>query len=117
MDDKNFKILMGNKIRQIRNSLNLTQDSFCEIIELEPQNLSRIENGKSYPSIQTLRKIMTRLNVEPNEIFDVSFYDKPEFVDKFIVDYLNLLPHSKKVMFLKMLMLINEEDKNKTVVC
>lgn len=112
MNDTDGKLVIGKKIKQIRSSLGLTQESFCEAIELEITNLSRIENGKSYPSVQTLRKIITVFNIEPNELFDQSFYDKPEIVDKLINDCLNRLPFSKRVMFLKMMLLINEEDKN-----
>ena len=92
--------------------MNLTQESFCEAIDLEVTNLSRIENGKSFPSMPTLRKIITVFNIEPNELFDQSFYDKPEAVDKLIHECLDRLPFSKKVMFLKMMLLINDEDKN-----
>ncbi len=112
MHDINFKIVIGQKIKHIRNSLGYTQESFCEAIDLEIPNLSRIENGRSFPSMQTLRKIISVFNIEPNELFDQSFYDKPEIVDKLILECLNRLPLSKRVMFLKMMMLINEEDKN-----
>lgn len=112
MDDKNYKNILGQKIKQIRNSMKLTQEGFCNEIDLEISNLSNIENGKSFPSMQTLTKIISKFNIEPNFIFDTSFYDKPELVDRLLFEYYNKLPFNKKVMALKMIMLINEEDKN-----
>lgn len=102
---------IGKRIKQIRNSLDLTQEAFCNAINIEINNLSRIENGKSNPSIKTLHKIIETFNIEPNELFGVSFYDNEEMVNKLTLEYFNKLPFSKKVLALKMIMLINEEDK------
>lgn len=105
------KMHIGQRIKQIRNSLDLTQETFCNAINLEINNLSRIENGKSNPSIKTLQKIIETFNIEPNELFNISFYNNEEMVNKLTFEYYNKLPFSKKVLILKMIMLINEEDK------
>lgn len=112
MDDNKYKLILGQKIKHIRNSMNLTQETFSELINLEIPNLSKIENGKSYPSMPTLRNIINACKIEPNDLFDTSFYDNPEMVQELAFEYYNRLPFSKQVMFLKMLMLINDEDKN-----
>ncbi len=108
-EDKKFYI--GQKIKQIRTSMGLTQENFCNEIDLEIPNLSNIENGKSYPSLQTITKIIQRFKIEPNDLFNISFYDDPEVVEKLCYDYFNKLSFNKKVMALKILMLINEDGK------
>lgn len=113
MDEQNFKILLGKRIKQIRNTLGLTQEAFCNKIQLEIPNLSNIENGKSYPSMQTLWKIITAFDIEPNELFNFSFYENSEIVTKLLCEYIDKLSFNKKVFALKMLMLINEESKTK----
>lgn len=112
MEELEYKNSLGRKIKQIRNSLNLTQESFCNEINLEISNLSNIENGKSYPSLQTLNKIITTFKIEPNELFNISFYDKPEVVKQLAYEYFDKLPANKQVMVLQIIMLINQDDKN-----
>lgn len=109
MDDKEK---IGRNIKRIRTSLNLTQEAFCNGINLENSNLSNIENGKSYPSLQTLIKIIDVYNIEPNELFNANFYSDEAYIDKLFMKYYNMLPITKKAMALKIIMMINEEDKN-----
>ncbi len=112
MNDDEYKKALGEKIKSIRRSLNLTQENFCAQINLEAANLSNIENGKSYPSMPTLINIIKKFNVQPNDIFDIDYYQDVEMVKKIAFDYYSKLPIDKKIMALKIIMLINEEDKN-----
>lgn len=70
MDEKEIRKLLGENIRRIRWSKNLTQEAFSERIGIEPSSLSNIENGKSLPSTQTILNIQQQFEVSPNEIFD-----------------------------------------------
>ncbi len=70
MNEQEIKKLLGNNIRKIRWSKNLTQEAFSEKIGIEPSSLSNIENGKSLPSTQTIINIQQEFSVSPNEIFD-----------------------------------------------
>lgn len=69
-EELDYKKLLGHKIRQIRKVLCLTQEEFCNAIELEVTNLSNIENGKSLPSTSTLIKIKNAFKIVPNEFWD-----------------------------------------------
>jgi transcriptional regulator with XRE-family HTH domain len=60
---------LGKKIKNIRKSKNITQERLAEIIGIDPKNVSRIENGNSYPSADTLTAIANALNVEIYELF------------------------------------------------
>ena len=70
MDEKEIRKLLGENIRRIRWSKNMTQEAFSEKIGIEPSSLSNIENGKSLPSTQTILNIQQQFEVSPNEIFD-----------------------------------------------
>lgn len=70
MNEKDIKKLLGENIRKIRWSKNMTQETFSEIIGIEPSSLSNIENGKSFPSTQTIINIQAQFEIAPNEIFD-----------------------------------------------
>lgn len=49
--------IIGNNVLNARKIRNLSQEQFAEMIGIEPSALSKIENGKSYPSQQTLENI------------------------------------------------------------
>ena len=58
---------MGEQIRKLRKSLGLTQTEFGGKIGITASALSRIENGETNASEQTIRSIVREFNV--NEIW------------------------------------------------
>ena len=67
------KLLIGKKIKEIRKKNNLTQENFCEQIGIEPSSLSNIENGKSFPSMLTVLRIMEKLGASPEDFFNYEY--------------------------------------------
>lgn len=53
----------GNSIRLIRKKLGLTQQEMADKCHLSQTALSQIENGLKRPSLKTLKKICTTLDV------------------------------------------------------
>ena len=53
--------IIGNNVFKARKIRNLSQEQFAEMINIEPSALSKIENGKSYPSQQTIENIIYAL--------------------------------------------------------
>jgi len=64
-----IKKLLGKRIQEIRRSKGLTQEYLAELIGIETVSLSNIERGKYYPTAENLNKIITILNIEPEELF------------------------------------------------
>ena len=64
-----IKKALGQKIKQIRKSKNMTHEKLSELIGLEVPSLSNIETGKFAPSIDTLQKLSDALQVEPWEFY------------------------------------------------
>ena len=58
--------IIGNNVLNARKIRNLSQEQFAEMIGIEPSALSKIENGKSYPSQQTLENIICALKIKPD---------------------------------------------------
>ena len=54
MNEEEFKREFGKNLRALRLERKVTQSEVAEAIGLEPHNLNRIENGKSFPQIKTL---------------------------------------------------------------
>lgn len=51
------KIKIGKRLRAQRQILNLTREEFSEKLNISPQFLAELENGKKGMSVQTLCKI------------------------------------------------------------
>jgi transcriptional regulator with XRE-family HTH domain len=67
---KTTKELLGARIKELRKARGLSQDQLLERVNIDSKHLSRIEVGKSYPSLDTLEKIARALNVEIKDLFE-----------------------------------------------
>ncbi len=63
------KKLLGSRIKELRKFRKMTQEKLAELIDIEPNNVSKIEIGKNYPSPDNLAKIALALNIEIYELF------------------------------------------------
>ncbi len=74
-----IKKMFGQRLRELRTSKMLTQETVAELIEIQPENYSRLENGLSFPKPENILKISKVLDVEIAELFQFSHlnnYDK-----------------------------------------
>lgn len=67
---KNTKELLGARIKELRKARKLSQEELAELIGIEPRHMSRIEVGKSYPSLDRLERIAKALDVDLRDFFD-----------------------------------------------
>lgn len=51
---KTTKALLGERIKELRKKRQLSQEQLAEKIQIDAKNLSRIEVGRGYPSLDTL---------------------------------------------------------------
>jgi transcriptional regulator with XRE-family HTH domain len=65
-----MKKKLGTKIRQIRESLRLTQEQVSKGTGLSSEFISLIEKGKRYPSLQSIEKISNYLNKNISYFFE-----------------------------------------------
>ncbi len=54
---------LGEKIATLRKEKNITQDKLAQLIKVHGRHLGRIEQGKSNPSAEVIKKIAEVLNV------------------------------------------------------
>ncbi|MGR3174550.1 MAG: helix-turn-helix domain-containing protein [Candidatus Scalindua sp.] len=69
------KKLLGVRIQELRKLRKLTQAQLSQKVDIDAKHLSRIEVGKSYPSLDTLEKIANALKVELQTFFE---FDRKE---------------------------------------
>ncbi len=67
---KEFQILIGKRIRQLREERNLSQTDLANLCEFERSNMNRIEAGNINPSAFVLYSISLKLNVEASELLN-----------------------------------------------
>lgn len=97
------KILIGRKIKEIRKKNKLTQENFCEQIGIEPSSLSNIENGKSFPSMQTILKIMEKFNAKPQDFFNFEYLKDEESLEEEIIEIIKRQPYDKKQIIFRII--------------
>ncbi len=62
---------IGQRIRFLRESKGITQQNLAAVCNFEKANLSRIEAGRTNPTISTLYKISQALEVKISDLVNI----------------------------------------------
>ena len=109
----------GEKIKQMRTLLNLTQEELANRCELTKSYISQLENNKTSPSLNTLASILEVLGSDFSSFFDEEENKKIVFTqdEQFIKDFDGyeitwLVPTSQKLMMEPILMEIEPNSSS-----
>lgn len=81
MQHKSIILEIGLKIRKIRQDRELTVQQLAERADVSKGLISRIENGRTIPSLPVLIAIVKGLNIEINDFFgDIDTRSGPDFI-------------------------------------
>ncbi|MGG9963972.1 helix-turn-helix domain-containing protein [Ferruginibacter sp. SUN106] len=69
MGEHKVLVKLGERIKTIRLSKSMTQNQLAMECDFEKASLSRIESGKSNPTIRTLYKLSTALGTSISDFF------------------------------------------------
>lgn len=75
--DRNLHIAVGNRLKQHRNRLKITNELLAEKIEVTPRYLQDVEKGKVGLSLTTLANISRVLNISADSLL----FDEPAGID------------------------------------
>jgi transcriptional regulator with XRE-family HTH domain len=64
----------GEKIRNAREDLDLSQRDMAQLIPMNQSNYSKIERGIQEPSMEQLRKICLILKLDPRYLLNIDIY-------------------------------------------
>ncbi len=67
---KNLNLIIGTKLKDIRNKRNLSLDNVAKLTNVSKAMLGQIERGQSNPTVSTLWKISTGLKVSFSSFID-----------------------------------------------
>lgn len=70
VDPKILNELVGLKIREIRNSMNLSQEDFAEKVGLHRTYIGQVERAEKNITLKNIHKICYALKIDPKELFD-----------------------------------------------
>jgi DNA-binding XRE family transcriptional regulator len=62
--------LIGIKLRNIRNELNLSQEEFAEKVGLHRTYIGQVERAEKNITLKNIHKICYALKIDPKELFD-----------------------------------------------
>lgn len=83
-----MKKMFGQRVRELRTAKKLTQETVAELIDIKPENYSRIENGLSFPKPENIVKLSKVLDVEIAELFQFSHLNDYEKILDAIIEKL-----------------------------
>ena len=66
-------MLIGERIKKLRQSKGMTQQMLADECDIEKPNLSRIENGNTNPTVKSLWKISNALGIRLKDLVDVEY--------------------------------------------
>lgn len=72
------KKILGKQLKQIRISRGMSQEKLSELVFLSPRQMSILETGNSYPSLDTFIRIAEVLQFDINEFFNIRIKEKDE---------------------------------------
>ena len=64
-----LKKSFGARLKEIRISRNLNQEQLAEMVNMESRQISRIETGASFTTIENLYKIAKALDIDISKLF------------------------------------------------
>lgn len=73
MNEVEMYILIGARIRKLRQDKGMTQQALADECDIEKPNLSRIEKGNTNPTVKSLWKISNALGVRLKDLVDVEY--------------------------------------------
>lgn len=71
---ENIKHRVGQRIKQLREKLKISQEALADIAELDRTFINHVENGRRNISIENLEKIVIALNLSTSDFFNHSSF-------------------------------------------
>ena len=91
--------LLGKRLAAARKNKHITQEYLAEITELTNNYISNIENCRSIPSLETLMKLCSALDVTPDEmLMGVTPKSATYMNDELLENVSKLTPREKRMV-------------------
>jgi len=68
MDEKQIIGSFGKLVKELRESMNMSQEALADLIQSHATHISRIENGHKQPTLITVFKLSKAFKVSPSQL-------------------------------------------------
>ena len=107
---------LGERIRNIRYSNNISQVEMAKILEINRNCLSRIETNKSLPTAEVLTKLAEKFNISIDSLLEINLDGKEGEVAKAgkikkITQYCNYLNNAELDFIINVLCVMSNRTK------
>ena len=108
----NRRLIIGNKLKEARENMGMTQQVLAEKLDENPQYISKWENGKMIPPTHLLPEICSHLNISIDDLLDNrrKHIEKSERLIDLGKNVLELVNEKSPKEFYKKYQLINKEQ-------
>ena len=100
IDTDNFKRITGNRIYELRHSMELSRERFAEICGISPSFLSDVERGLKSITVITLYKICRAFNVSADYFV---LGNEADYQNDVALELLNSFTPEQKDMLIKIM--------------
>ena len=97
------KILFGKKLRELREKHGMTQEQLSNLLDIDWQHISRLENGKNLPSCNILISIAKIFDIDIRNLTEYEYLNNNVDVDKEISKLLMQANKEQKIIFYKIM--------------
>lgn len=81
--------IIGKRIQTCRQEQNITQEKLAERVGISVVYLSKIENGRVYPTLETLSNICTELDTELSAILSNTEIARKDYANERVLELFN----------------------------
>ena len=81
--------IIGKRIQTRRQEQNITQEKMAERFGISVDYLSKIENGRVYPTLETLSNICTELDTELSAILSNTEIARKDYANERVLELFN----------------------------
>ena len=74
VSEQEFINFLGVRIRQLREEKNISQQVLADICNVPKSTIGRLERGEVNPTVKTLLKISSALNIEFIHLFSIKVH-------------------------------------------
>lgn len=85
---KNINISFGKRFKELRIKNGFTQEMLAEILGVEARQISRIETGKCFTTLDNLKKISDLYHIDVKDLFSFSHLRTKKYLINAITEML-----------------------------
>lgn len=101
---KAISLAVGNQIRRYRYAKSISQEDLALRANINPAYLGQVERGLKCPTVDTLCKLSTALEILPSELLQFnSFQDSDAYFNRRAAELISKIPTEKKAQVLQIL--------------